>query len=490
MTAAVSSLTSGRLLARSAFWNFFGMAAPILMALFAIPLLIEGMGKERFGLLAIIWMGVGYFSLFDMGLGRALTKMVSERLGRGTTDDLDALIWTALILLVFLGGLGASVLLMFSDALVTRVLNVPAELQSEGVAAFRILAVGVPLVILTAGLVGLLQAHQRFGTITVIRVPLGVLTFGGPLVTLQFTPSIAWATAVLLIGRMFALAAYYLAARGVRPELRNRPFFDRSEVSPLLGFGGWLTVTNIVGPLMTYMDRFVIGAFLTLTAVTHYVTPYEVLSRLQMFPQAIMGVMFPAMAAAHGGDPNRLATLYGHSSRLIYWGTLPVIAGVFLFASEGLFFWLGRDFQLAATPVVYWLAVGWAINSLARPAFTVLQSAGRPDLVAKTHLLELTPYFLVLWWLTSRYGISGVAAAWTLRVLADTFILNVLAARKLPELKTQVTRTYLTIVFTVMTFFGLWMLESVPTRLLAALGVVAVSTIALWPLLRRAIMSR
>ena len=490
MTTAVSSLTSGRLLARSAFWNFFGMAAPILIALFAIPLLIEGMGKERFGLLAIIWMGVGYFSLFDMGLGRALTKMVSERLGRGTTDNLGALVWTALILLVFLGGLGASVLLMFSDALVTRVLNVPAELQSEGIAAFRILAVGVPLVILTAGLVGLLQAHQRFGTITAIRVPLGVLTFGGPLVTLQFTPSIAWATAVLLIGRMFALTAYYLAARGVRSELRKRPFFDPSEVSPLLGFGGWLTVTNIVGPLMTYLDRFVIGAFLNLTAVTHYVTPYEVLSRLQMFPQAIMGVMFPAMAAAHGGDPSRLATLYEHSSRLIYWATLPVIAGVFLFAPEGLFFWLGRDFQLAATPVVYWLAVGWVINSLARPAFTVLQSAGRPDLVAKTHLLELVPYFLVLWWFTSRYGISGVAAAWALRVLADTFILNVIAARKLPKLKTQVNRTYLTIVLTLMTFSGLWMLESVPVRLLAAFGLLAGSTIALWPLFRHAFMNR
>jgi O-antigen/teichoic acid export membrane protein len=73
-----------------------------------------------------------------------------------------------------------------------------------------------------------------------------------------------------------------------------------------LSFGGWLTVTNIVGPLMTYMDRFFIGAMLGLSAVTYYVTPYEVLSRLQMLPQAIMGVLFPAMAAAHGGDQQRL----------------------------------------------------------------------------------------------------------------------------------------------------------------------------------------
>lgn len=485
MTTAFSSLTSGRLLARSALWNFLGMAAPMLLALVAIPLLIEGMGKERFGLLAIIWMGVGYFSLFDMGLGRALTKMVSERLGRGTNDDLGALVWTALILLATLGVVGAALLLVFSDALVTRLLNVPADLQSEGVAAFRILAIGLPLVILNAGVVGLLEAHQRFGTITAIRVPLGVLTFGGPLVTLQFTPSIVWATAVLLVGRVIALSLYYRAATGVRTELRKPPHFDRTQIRPLLAFGGWLTVTNIIGPLMTYMDRFVIGAFLSLTAVTYYVTPYEILSRMQMFPQAIMGVMFPAMAAVYGAGQNRMVQLYKHSSQVIYWAMLPIIAGCFLFAPEALLLWLGEDFQLAATPVVYWLAVGWVINVLARPAFTVLQSVGRPDLVAKTHLSESVPYFMILWWLTARYGISGVAAAWTLRVVADTLILNVIAAYRLPELKPQVARAFLTLALTVIIFLGFWLLESVFVRLLALFGVVTISTAALWPLFRR-----
>ena len=62
------------------------MAVPVLIALAAIPLLIKGMGEERFGLLSIIWMGVGYFSLFDLGLGRALTKLIAERLGLSRFD--------------------------------------------------------------------------------------------------------------------------------------------------------------------------------------------------------------------------------------------------------------------------------------------------------------------------------------------------------------------------------------------------------------------
>ncbi|WP_422126394.1 flippase [Thioalkalivibrio sulfidiphilus] len=488
--SSVNKLTSGRLLARSAIWNLAGMAAPVLVALVAIPLLIEGMGKERFGLLAIIWMGVGYFSLFDLGLGRALTKLVSERLGRNEQSELGPLIWTAFILLALLGLIGASVLIVLSPLLVTGLLQVPEVLHDEAIAAFRILAVGVPIVIITAGLVGILEAHQRFRVIAQIRIPLGVLTFAGPLLTLQFSPSIAWATTVLLISRLLAMLAYYWTASHVREELRKPRQIDRSQVKPLLSFGGWLTVTNIVGPLMTYMDRFFIGAKLGLSAVTYYVTPYEILARMQMLPQAIMGVMFPAMATAHGGDAQRLNVLYTNGSKVLYWAVLPVLAGTFLLGPEALSIWLGEEFRNASTPVVHWLAAGWMINVLAQPAFAVLQAAGRPDLTAKTHLAEFVPYLGVLWWLAGAYGIAGVAAAWMLRVVADTLILNVLVAWKLPILRRQAARTLFVVLTTLAMFAVLWLLELLLFRLAALLVLAVMAAWILWPIVHKVLQGR
>jgi O-antigen/teichoic acid export membrane protein len=487
MASALSNLTSGRLLARSAIWNLIGMAAPVLVALVAIPLLIDGMGKERFGLLAIIWMGVGYFSLFDLGLGRALTKMVSERLGRKDVAELGPLIWTAFILLTVLGVIGATFLILFTPPLVMGLLQVPDTLHEEAIAAFRILAIGVPFVIVTAGLVGLLEAHQRFGVIAAIRIPLGMLTFAGPLLTLQFTPSIAWATVALLLSRLVALVFYYWAAAGVREELRRPRSLQRRQLRPLLSFGGWLTVTNIVGPLMTYLDRFFIGALLGLSAVTYYVTPYEVLSRLQMLPQAIMGVLFPAMAAAHGGDQHRLIGLYASGSKVIYWAMLPLTAGAFLLAPEALLLWLGEDFREAATSVVHWLAAGWIINILAQPAFAVLQAMGRPDLVAKAHLAELIPYLGLLWWLAGAYGIAGVAAAWTLRVVADTLILNTLVAIQNPALRPLVLRAGFTLLATGGLFAAFWSIDALALRFVALSIVVGIAALMLWPIVRRAL---
>jgi O-antigen/teichoic acid export membrane protein len=443
LASPLQSLTSGRLLARNTIWNFIGLAAPLFVGLVAMPLLIQGMGKERFGMLTIIWMGVGYFSLFDMGLGRALTKLVAERLGNGRSQELGELIWTALWLITGLGVFGALILLSFTGPLIYYVLNVPPELQQEAIAAFRILAGGIPFVILSSALVGLLAAHQRFGMITLIRIPLGILTFMGPLATVQFSPSLVWATLAMLFARIIACCVYFFIAASLRKELARPQWPHKPHVKPLFFFGGWLTLSNIIGPFMVYFDRFLLGSVLTMTAVTYYVTPYEVLSRMQRLPMAVVGVLFPAMSSAYAADRPRLVYLYERTSRVLVILMLPVMSFCFLFAPEVLEIWLGPQFRNESTIVVQWLAVGWIVNIMAQAPFTVLQSSGRPDLVAKAHTVELLPYMLLLWFMTNHFGIAGTAAAWVIRVLLDTILLNELARQTIPELGGVIKRTYI-----------------------------------------------
>lgn len=435
------SLTSGRLLAANALWNLVGMGAPAIVGLIAIPLLINGMGTDRFGLLTIIWVGVGYFSLFDLGVGRALTKLVSERLGSDPSDDLHDLIWTGIIALGTAGAVGGIVVALLSRTLVVDVFSVDSALEVEATTAFRLLGAGLPLVILTASLIGILQAHQRFGTIAAIRAPLGVMTFIGPVITVQFSPSISWATAAILMSRSGSLLAYYLVSRRVQNELNHPIGPKRSHLVELLSFGGWVTITNLVGPLLTYLDRFIVASIVSVSTVAFYTTPYEALSRLQMVPQSLMAVTFPAMSTAQARDRDRMVYLYSASSTVTLFSMLPVLSAAFLLAPEALTLWLGDEFSMRSTLVVRWLTIGWMVNTLARPPFTILQSVGRPDLVAKIHLTELPPYVALLFILTPRYGISGAAATWAGRAIVDAMLLNLAAARHIPPIRRETVRS-------------------------------------------------
>ncbi len=80
----------------------------------------------------------------------------------------------------------------------------------------------------------------------------------------------------------------------------------------------------------------------------------------------------------------------------------PVVLLTIVLAHAGLRLWLGADFAQHSFRVLQWLAVGVFINSLAQIPFALVQGAGRPDLTAKLHLIELPLYLLALWWLTSR----------------------------------------------------------------------------------------
>jgi O-antigen/teichoic acid export membrane protein len=425
-------LTSGRLLAKNAVWNLIGSAAPTVVAVFCIPILIRGLGTERFGVLTLVWAVIGYASLFDLGLGRALTQLVARKLGAGEDHEVPTLVWTSLVLMLVLGLLGAAVVILLSPWLVHRALHVPSAFQRETLLSFYLLGLSIPVVISTAGLRGLLEAQQHFRVINALRAPMGVFSFAGPLFVLPFSKNLFAIVAVLVAGRLIAWIAHLLLCLRLTVELRARIIWQRAAVGPLLRFGGWMTVSNIVGPLMVTLDRFLIGALLSVSAVAYYATPYELVTKFWLISGALVGVMFPAFSTSSVQDGDRMAVLFGRGVKYLLLVLFPLVLLVVVLAEDGLKLWLGAEFAQNSVHVLQWLAVGVFINCLAQVPFALLQGVGKPDLTAKLHLLELPAYLIALYWLIKAHGIEGAAIAWTARVTVDALVLFGLARRCLP----------------------------------------------------------
>lgn len=423
---------SAKTVARHSLLNLFGHGAPLAAAVYAIPILIGALGIDRFGILTLAWVVIGYFSLFDLGIGRALTKAVADRLGNGQVEDMPQLIWTALALMLLLGILGGAVGAGLSSWLVYSVLKIPPALQEETLTAFYLLALSLPAVIATAGLRGVLEAYQRFGLVNALRIPMGIFTFAGPLLVLPFTNSLIAVVSVLVLGRVAGWLAHACYCFRVVPALRHCVAFRREFLGPLLRFGGWLTVTNIVGPFMQYLDRFLVGALLSTAAVAFYTTPYEVVTKLLAIPSALTAVLFPAFASSFAAQSSRTHELFIGGVKTIFLLLFPIILLIVAFSREGLALWLGNEFAGNSSRVLQYLAAGIFLNSLAHVPYALIQAVGRPDITAKLHLVELPLYLPLLWLLSVQMGIEGVAAAWMLRAAVDMLLLFVFAARLFP----------------------------------------------------------
>jgi O-antigen/teichoic acid export membrane protein len=410
--------------ASNSLWSLAGQSAPFLLAAVAIPILIRELGVDRFGVLSLAWILVGYLSLFDLGIGRATTKLLAETIARGDSETARSLIWTANFSMTVLGLCVGGALFALAPWLAHSALKIPLALQSETARSLSWLAVAVPFVTLTCGLRGMLEAQHNFRAVSALRAALGVMIFLGPLAVLPFSRSLVSVVITLVAARWLNCGLHLWICMRCLPMFSHAVAWDRRSFARLLGFGGWLTLSNIISPVMLYLDRFLIGSLISISAVAYYTTPSEIVTKLWVLPTAVAAVLFPAFSEALAlGNRDRADSLYANGVGSTFIILFPSILVVILFAHEGLRFWLGDDFARGSASILRILAIGVFANSLANIPYTLLQASGRPDLTAKLHLIELPCYLTVLYGATRMRGIEGAAIAWSCRLCAEAGIL-------------------------------------------------------------------
>jgi O-antigen/teichoic acid export membrane protein len=476
------SSPSGRSLARNAALTFGSKVIPLAVAFWVIPPLVRGLGTDRFGVLTFVWLVIGYFSLFDLGLGRATTKFVAEALGKGENESLKSLVWTSFIFHLAFGILAAFALVASTPLLSGHLLKIPAGLSEEARQTFFLISLSIPLLLVSSVMRGVLEAGQRFDLITWVQVPAGslvvILPYAGVLLGLRL-PGIA----LLLIAARLAVAiTYFFLCRRVFPVLGEGLFFERSYIRPLFSFGGWLTVSNIVGPVLTYLDRFMIGSLISMTAVTYYTAPYEVLIRLVVFPTSLAAVLFPAFSSIGASSKELISRLYSRSIKYLVLLMGPIVLIMILFAGQVLSLWLGPDFAEKSTFVFQILALGILLTPV-QVSVSLIHGLGRPDITAKFYIAELLFYVPLVWLLIRNAGISGAALAWVIRVVVDTLLL-LIASGRLFHIGTRSLREHGLFrgLFTLAGLGGVFYLMSVSGMPVFARAIAACSSVAAFAL--------
>lgn len=420
---------SSKKIASNSILNVFGQILPLGIGFYTIPKLIKILGPEKFSLLTIVWLALGYFSFFDLGLGRAIIKVIADKIGENKRNEIPEIFWSSMFLMTVLSLIGAILGYFIGPLLVVKFMSINTNLIEETISAVKILALSIPLVTLSAGVRGVLEAEHKFTTINVLQVLLGAYTYLSPL--LIKSGSLVDLILLLVIGRVVSFILHIYFVFRDFPDLKKMRWIKKKHIPELINLGSWMTVSNIIGPIMVYFDRFFLSAMVPMAQVAFYTTPYEVISRLLIIPSALVRVLFPALSTAKSFDSKHFHGLYKKSFLVnIFLLAIPTVLFL-VFSHLGLKLWLGEDFADKSYFILQILAVGVFVNGIAWVPFTLIQSAGRADLTAKAHLFELPFYLISLYFLIKNYAVTGAAIAWSSRVLIDMLIMNYLAKKVL-----------------------------------------------------------
>lgn len=430
---------------KNSLWNFLGYIIPSLIGVITIPFTIKNIGVESMGILTLIWTCIGYFSLFDFGVGRALTFIVSDLIGKNKWSEIGFHIFAGLVLISLFGTLGSAIVYFAESSILRYFFNPSAELIDSTKISLIYMAISLPFVLLTTGIRGVLESFSAFKELNLVKILMGFFNFSSPFIVSLFTPKLDIIVLVLVVGRIFFSFYHFILLNNYlknHSQFTNTPWFQRnhfsrfkiisSEVKSIFNFSGWMTVSNIIGPLMVYADRFLIAKFYTAAETAYYTVPFEAITKIWIIPIAITSVLFPAFAQEFAKTKNAstpekandyLLKTYEQSFKLFTFIFIPLILLIGFFSKEILQIWLGSEFVFRSTLVLIILGFAVICNCFGHVSFALIQGYGTSLITAVFHLIELPLYLIMVYFLTEKWGITGTALAWFLRIILDNFLL-------------------------------------------------------------------
>lgn len=420
----------GSTLVKNILFNVLGIGIPLVVGFVTVPFIIKAMGLERFGILSLIWVVIGYFNFMDLGLSRATTKYIAEALGQGHLERIPEYVGTTMALQGLLGLIGTACFILLTPVIAEKILNIPEAFIPEVKTSFLILAFSIPIILLSSSLRGILEAAQRFDLVNVVKIPVSASFYVLPLAGLAVGFRLPGIIGLMVLSRLISLLVWARHYARLFPALAVKWVFRRSLVKSLLSFGGWVSLSSVVFTIVNSIDRFIIGSIRTVREVSFYTAPQEVVNKFGVIPGSLSLILFPAFSSLQGDDKEgRSTSLYVRSLKYSLMWAGP-IALLFTFISKPfLNMWLGPEFSASSTLILQLLSMNFLVNSLSGVPFNFLQGTGKVKLVTQLQVIELLVFLPLAFYMVRRWGVPGIAGALVVKSLLVTAALLMISQK-------------------------------------------------------------
>jgi O-antigen/teichoic acid export membrane protein len=412
---------------KGSIWTLVGQVLPMGISFLATPIVIRLLGTEGYGVYILVLLIPNFLAFADLGMNVASTKFASEAYAGGSRD-LEARRVRTAALIALCGSVPLAIGLVTMAHRIVELFNVPAHLQPEAALALRLAAVLFVLNFLNMIFNTPQLARLRMDLNVLVTAGFRILgTIAAPLV-IYLGGGIVGAVSVGLAVGLATLAGHLAVSSRLLPDLIGFSI-DRDAMRPMLRFGGSLLVAGVAAVALINLEKFVLTRATSVETLAHYAVAATFASMITLVSGSIVQSLVPAFSQLQGEERRgQLSALYSRAIRMAAIGIVPGIVMLALIARPFFTVWAGEDFGRESTLPFYLILPGITLNVLAFFPWALLMAAGRSDVFAKVYWLELVLYIPLVWWAAVRFGAPGVAATWSLRAAADTFLLFAFAS--------------------------------------------------------------
>jgi O-antigen/teichoic acid export membrane protein len=388
-----------------------------LLGLLVLPLYLQRLGAEAYGLVALFFTLQVWFQLLDMGLTATLARE-SARHRAGARSGLALRQLLRALERLFFGAVlvAGAVLYLGAEAIAQHWLNLQVLAPADAQRAIEWMAIGVMARLFGELHRAVIAGFERLDWLAGNNALFGTLRFLGVLPFMDMAGATA-AQFFIYQAVVGVLELAVLAAKAHRLVPRSSlrlPFWDFSPLRGVLAFSLAMSAASVVWVFASQFDKLVLSGVLTLADYGAYGLAVAAATAVLLATGSLADALTPRITALQaGGDAGAVQRLYRQASQ---WTAVVACTGAATMACHAealLGAWTGdRSLAAAMAPVLALYVLGNAAMAVAALPYYLQFAQGRLGL----HLVGTGCMVLLLvpgvTWAATRHGALGAAAAW------------------------------------------------------------------------------
>lgn len=382
--------------------------ANVLVGFFMMPFLVSSLGDEQYGLWILVGAVVGFYGLIDLGMGVAVNRFVIRAIHDKKGEAVNEALSTSMVLFTGFGILSFVITIIIFFAAPYFVES--PEISTTFQIIFAIIGIKVSLLFPLSVFTSVLLAKYRFDLQSYIHL---ASLFIRTLCIIYFVSANYGLLSLALITSIDALLVSLVIiffARRLVPNIKiSIANFRLKKFKEYLHYGKYVYVLNISGNIRTSMPSLIIGAFVSVSAITHYAIAITLLTYAGEVIASIFGVVGPVLNKYHKleeWDNLREAFLVVTELSAI----VSVLIGglLILLGDPFISIWMGNGYDDVYIVLVI-LTAGSIIGNIQIGSKIVLFAIAKHKYFALLNVTGTVIIFSLSLLLVQYYGIYGVA---------------------------------------------------------------------------------
>jgi O-antigen/teichoic acid export membrane protein len=396
--------------------NYVGQLYSALIGILLVPLYVEYLGIEAYGLVGFYTALQGWFMLLDAGLTPAIGREAA-RFNGGAMDvlRLRRVLRSLEGIVIAVGTLGATAIALGAGPIASRWLH-PEQLRQEEV-AFAVALMGITIALrwiaglYRAAIGGLEDIVWLSGFSIVIAtfrfvlvIPVLLYVGSTPAHFFGYQLVVAVLEVLVLIGQTYRRL----------PAVQQRVSWSLQPVRDVLPFALSSGLATVVWVLVTQTDKILLSGVIPLTHYAYFTMAVLAASGITVLTSPISGALVPRLTRlGASGDNAGLMRLYRDATQLTALLATPLVLVLAFFPEQVILAWTGKpDMAVNAAPVLRLYAVGNGVLALAALPYYLQIAKGDLSLHTVGNVLFLLLYVPLLFFAAKHFGALGAGYAW------------------------------------------------------------------------------